>query len=71
MIWFLAHPPPPPVSDLVLHPLPSVGGLIGDTQEDYTGGGEGDGRGAESYDRKQTWASINHSILSAATQNSD
>ncbi len=30
-----------------------------------TGEGEGEGgRGAESYDRKKAWASINHSILS-------
>jgi hypothetical protein len=32
-----------------------------------TVGGGGDGRGAESYDRKKAWYSINHSILCGAT----
>jgi hypothetical protein len=27
------------------------------------GGGNGDGRGAESFDRKKVWSSINHSAL--------
>jgi hypothetical protein len=29
-----------------------------------TGRGGGGGRGAESYDRKKAWSSINHAILS-------
>jgi hypothetical protein len=29
------------------------------------GGGEESGRGAESYDRKKAWSSVNNSILSA------
>ncbi len=29
------------------------------------GGGEGSGRGAESYDRQKAWSSINNSMLSA------
>ncbi len=29
--------------------------------------GEGGGRGAESYDRKRAWPSINHSVLSCST----
>ncbi len=31
--------------------------------------GEGGGRGAESYDRKKAWSSINHSILSDSLTN--
>jgi hypothetical protein len=62
MIWLLAHPFPP---------LPSESST-GDKQEDreretscWREGGEGwGGRGAESYDRKKAWSSINHSILS-------
>jgi hypothetical protein len=33
--------------------------------------GEGGGRGAESYDRKKAWPSINHSLLSATVKRDD
>ncbi len=35
-------------------------------EESQLDGGEGGERGAESYDRRKAWSSINHSILSAA-----
>ncbi len=56
-------PSPPGPSPLV--------SSTGDTQEDWKREttcsrerGEGGGRGAESYDRKKAWSSINHSMLS-------
>ncbi len=55
-LWLGSSPPP----------------STGDTQEDWEREttcsrerGEGGGRGTESFDRKEAWASTNHSILSA------
>jgi hypothetical protein len=61
-LYDLAPRPPPP-------PLPSVSltttHMKTEKEIQLTGeGGQGGGRGAESYDRKKVRASINHSILS-------
>ncbi len=55
MIWLLPHPLP-----LLRHT-----GRLRKKDNLLTGQGEGSGRGAESYDGKKSWSSINHSILSA------
>ncbi len=65
-----SSPPPPPPPP---HSVSKPDQRVSDTQETETErqvavgkGGEGGGRGAESYDRrKKAWSSINHSILSA------
>ncbi len=56
-------------NDSATCPLPSLS-WTGDTQKDWEREAiccreRGGGRGAESYDRKKAWSSINHSILSA------
>ncbi len=56
LIWFIAHPLPPP-------PLPSES-LTNDTQDEKERQ-LAHGRGARSFDRKKAWSSINRSILSA------
>jgi hypothetical protein len=52
---------------LLPHPLPFLRhtGRLRKRDNLLTGQGEGSGRGAESYDGKKSWSSINHSILSA------
>jgi hypothetical protein len=75
--WFIEDQALSRCNDLAplptLSPLPSVS-WTGDAQEDWEREttccremGEWDGRGAESYDRKKAWSSINHSILFDST----
>jgi hypothetical protein len=52
MIWLLAHPPPP---------RPETHGRLRKKENMLTE--EGEGQGAESYDRKKAWSSINFNIL--------
>ncbi len=55
------QPPPPPRK----HARPATHRKTEKERQLVDGiGGEGDGRGAESYDHKKAWSSINHSIIS-------
>ncbi len=70
MIWMIrlhASSPPPPLSSAKCLSFSVFLCVAGPTNQVTTGEGKGGGaRGAESYDRKKTWASINRSILSCA-----
>ncbi len=59
VIWFGSSPPPTP-SPVIRLPL----FLSRRSSLRTVGGGWGGGRGAEFYDRRKAWSSINHSILS-------
>ncbi len=60
----IPRPSPPPYSPVSKLDRRHTGRLL-DNLLTGEGGGEEGGRGAESYDRKKAWSSINHSILSA------
>jgi hypothetical protein len=64
MVRLLAHPLPPPSPVSKLDPrhtgrLRKRDNMLPGKREEWGG------RGAESYDRKKAWPSINHSLLSA------
>jgi hypothetical protein len=63
MIWFLSYPHSP-VSKLDRRHTGRLRKRDNLQTEGRWGGGEGSGRGAESYDCKKSWSSINHSIMS-------
>jgi hypothetical protein len=66
MIWLHAYPSPPPrsVSRPATHMKTKKERQLADGRGGG-GGGYGGEQGAESYDRKKAWYSVNHSILYA------
>jgi hypothetical protein len=65
MIRLLAHPLPPPPTSLASKLVRRHSGRLRKKDDLMTGEGEGGGSGAESYDYRKAWSSINHIELSA------